>query len=214
MKKHRRGLLLVILLVWTLGLIIGLTIHYKGITPPNTTYTLAGGFFFDYYQYVSWIKSGLLGTILLINRYTEEPHAAALFNPWFLIAGFVSRPFSLSPFTVYFLFRLTSAIIFITILFQLIRTVLPKWPQQLLAIVLLITSGSWWWIINARGTRVLGEPAEWLLKKGLTIRSLPTKSMCSARIAVRHCTAVPQKGNGSGIAPITAIEGMNIIEYR
>ncbi|MDO8451691.1 MAG: hypothetical protein Q7S76_02370 [bacterium] len=160
-KEYRSALLLLGLLLWIVGLITGLTFSYYKNTPPSSTYTLGGGFLFDYYQYVSWVKSGIMGNLLLVNRYTEEPHPAAVFNPWFLIAGFMSRPFSLSPFTAYFLFRLTSAIFFITLVFQLVCAVFPKWPQRLLSTVLLITSGSWWWIVNANGTRTLREPIEW-----------------------------------------------------
>jgi hypothetical protein len=51
----------------------------------------------DYLSYSSWARQARDGALTFSDLYTTTPHAAIYFNPFFLVVGWLSRIFSVSP---------------------------------------------------------------------------------------------------------------------
>lgn len=154
-------LLFFILVIWVFGSMSGIYYGHYQKTPVNTYYAQGTGFLPDYYQYVSWIKSGMMKQILLTNRYTEKPHTPTLFNPFFLLMGNVMRPFHVSPFTVFSIFRYISMFLFLMSVWMLFTKVIKRNRSRLLTLIVFITMGSFWRLGKEGGTWVLLDPM-WL----------------------------------------------------
>jgi len=84
------------LIVAYLAAVVGTTLPYvvfAGLTPPEKAYAWASVFYFDdYFQYYAWARRIAAGDWLIRNYYDPSPDAAyALFNPYFLILGWLTR---------------------------------------------------------------------------------------------------------------------------
>lgn len=161
-SKRKDIFLFSFLCLWVMASIIGLLIIYIRQTPPDTYYTLGVGYLFDYYQYVSWIKSGQLGDLLLTNRYTEEAQVSIFYNPFFTLLGYLSRPFTISPFAVFHIFRLTGILLFLFAWYLLLLKITKKVSTRVFSIILFITTGSFWWYKTSNQEIVLVEPIAWI----------------------------------------------------
>lgn len=126
-------------------------------TPLNTTYLYAHGYMFDYYQYLSWIKSGALGDILLTTRYTQEQFPLVLVHPLYTIAGFLLRPFVLPTHIVYLGIHITAIAVFLISLWGLIRTLFVRTSERIIACILFAAETSTWRLTGSE----LIEPIAW-----------------------------------------------------
>lgn len=154
-------LLFIALFVWINGVSLGLLLWYKAQSPPDTYYPFAQGFLFDYYQYVSWVKSGLLNNLLLLNRYTEEAHTPTLFNPFFLLTGFLLRPWVSSAFHAYLVLKVVAASLFTAAVTLLLVHTVRTTIGRFVGMMLLITSGTFYWVEKQSGGFLLKEPIDW-----------------------------------------------------
>ena len=71
MKKETNFILGLIFLISALALTPLLYQQFK-VTPPNTFFTFAHNYIPDYYQYLSWMKDGADGKILITSRYSAD----------------------------------------------------------------------------------------------------------------------------------------------
>lgn len=88
------------------------------MTPQGTEYKGAVGFFFDYYQFLSWIRGGANGRLLISSRYIPSAQQAVLLHPLFPFLGFISQPLNLAPEIVYHLARNVFLIFFVFTIYR------------------------------------------------------------------------------------------------
>lgn len=134
-------------LILLIGVFVGV---YKPLwehirqTPTGTLYTFAEGYLPDYYQYLSWVKDGMMGNVFLSSRYTEKVYPAALVHTVFPFIGFLGNIFGLPSYAAYTLARIISNLIFLFALVYLIKNFLPSAIERGLAyLFLLATTGVW-----------------------------------------------------------------------
>lgn len=114
-----------------------------GATPAGTKYFGATGFFFDYYQYLSFIRDGSNGRILISSHYISEVRSPVLLHTFFSFSGFIFSPLKLPPHIVYYLIANISLLAFLISLF-----ILAKHP---LFYLLLLISGAFPWVSIREG---------------------------------------------------------------
>jgi hypothetical protein len=89
--------------------------------PEGTKYYGAIGFFFDYYQFLSWIRDGRNGQILINSRYIPQVEKPVLLHPFFPLVGLATKPFGLSLPLTYHLVRNLALGFFLYCLYEFIR---------------------------------------------------------------------------------------------
>lgn len=111
-------------------------------TPPGYTYLLGSGYLPDYYQYLSWIRSGMDGHILLTSKLSELPTAPVLMHPLFILTGHLARIVHTTPYTAFFMLRIISTAIFYFSVIAVAKKILPKPKNMLLFLAVFLTTGS------------------------------------------------------------------------
>lgn len=129
--------------------------------PANTRYLFAGGYIPDYYQYLSWIQSGRMGTILLGTRYTNSIGPKALIHPLFSLSGYLSRPIPLSPAYTYLALRIAATLAFLASFFALIDSLIPSARGRVMATMFLLTSTGFYQTTITNSVPALLEPVSW-----------------------------------------------------
>ena len=137
------------------------TIFHMFATPQNTFYSLADGYTFDYYQYMSWIKQGMDGHLLLTSPYTEIPYPRVLIHPFFPILGIIAGLFSVSPFIAYAFSRITATVFFIFVFYILTSKSLNLPSARFISLFLFLTSTGFWTISYDKNIYSLVEPISW-----------------------------------------------------
>ena len=98
--KETNFIAICIFIIMALGLIPLFNNQFK-IAPKNTTYTYAHIYMFDFYQYLSWMKDGADGKLLITSRYSPETFSR---NPVYLFypaLGFTTGKLGLPIFVGY-----------------------------------------------------------------------------------------------------------------
>lgn len=110
--------------------------------PPNTKYFGAVGFFFDYYQFLSWMRDGQQGKILLSSRYIPDSESGVLLHPLFPLIGFIGSFIHARADITYHVVRnlslagwLISLYLFVRILFS------DKYIKRVAYVAILISGG-------------------------------------------------------------------------
>lgn len=80
-------------------------IRNVAVAPQDTFYTGAMGFFFDYYQFLSWMRDGENGTLLLSSRYIPARESGVLLHPLFPLLGGIGKLVQLPSYLMYHLAR-------------------------------------------------------------------------------------------------------------
>lgn len=75
------------------------------IAPKETFYTGAMGFFFDYYQFLSWMRDGENGQFLLSSRYIPTRESGVLLHPLFPLLGGIGKLVQLPGYLMYHIGR-------------------------------------------------------------------------------------------------------------
>lgn len=153
--------LLFLILIVCIGVFTPLVINIVK-TPPGTYYPFAEGFLPDYYQYNSWINDGINGHILLTSRYTQAQQAPSLIHTLFPLAGWISRPFHLSAFTVFLLLRAVSLITFLIAINAFINRFFASSRSRWIATIMIVTSTSFWTMEGNAAFSHIREPIEWI----------------------------------------------------
>ena len=119
-------------------------------TPEGTTYYSAKGYTPDYYQYISYIKRGMMGEIFLDSAYVQKPQQKSLILPMFSLAGYVGRFFPMSSFDIYLVLRFVAMVVFLVTWYILLKHVIHTAVLRTAAIFLFTTSGGGWYFQDAQ----------------------------------------------------------------
>ncbi len=128
--------LFVILLVF-IAVFLPLVLQFF-LAPTGTTYTLGDGYMPDYYQYLSWIKSGQMGQLFLSSRYSAMALPNALVHPIFAITGMVTGLFHISTPVAYLMLRIIATLIFLLMLFRFIQSIFPSRIHRITGLLLFL----------------------------------------------------------------------------
>lgn len=111
-------------------------------TPPEGHYTWASVFYYDdYFQYYAWANHIAGGEWLIRNYYTGSDQAAfGLFNPYFLILGWITRLTGNVYFAYHFL-RVAGIALFAFISYAFISLFLNEIRERRLAQILMLGGG-------------------------------------------------------------------------
>ncbi len=129
-------------------------------TPAGTTYVYAFVFTPDYYQFISWIRDGAYGNLLLTTRYTQEHFPAVLIHPFFTIIGFVGSFVRLTPFHTLLFARIVILGLFCVVVMKLIQQSIPRISGQIIALLVLLTQSNFWDLTSDIGKKRLIEPID------------------------------------------------------
>jgi len=114
-------------------------------TPPNTVNMMVGHYFEDYYEYLSFVKQGQKGSLILTNLF-DSGDRSNLFSPWwpYSFLGYISFLFHLDipPSLIYWTAAAVFSFILLLLTFIAVSTLLKKekFLIQLLAFLLIIIS--------------------------------------------------------------------------
>ena len=128
--------------------------------PPNTINMLVGHYFEDYYEYLSFLKQGQQGHILLHNLFSHDD-SSTYFTPWwpYLLFGFISfiLHIHIPPHILYWFmsFILLSALLAVT--YVAITRLFPdnKFSTSMLALYLIMFSTSLFTINFKNGITII-----------------------------------------------------------
>lgn len=111
------------------------------LTPANDQYTWVSSFYYDdYFQYFAWARRIAHGDFLIRNYYTSSPEGGfALFNPYFLVMGWMAR-LTGSVYFAYHALRIAGIGAFSYILYALLAIFLRD-PRARRAASLLVLGG-------------------------------------------------------------------------
>ncbi len=129
--------------------------NYQSL-PSGTTYLGATGFFFDYYQFLSWMRDGNEGKFLIASRYIPEQEKPVLLHPFFPVLGFIGGRMGLSLPVAYHLARNLFLGLFLTSLYILVRTIFNEIKYQRLAYLTILLSSAFPYINLNNGGVSLG----------------------------------------------------------
>lgn len=102
----------------------------------------------DYYVYLSYIEQGRNGQIMMSNLYNHLEQTRLMFSPLWYLIGQSSILFHTSNIVSYFIFRLIFSIIFIFILFYLIKKIFPNKKNPYWILIFSLLANGWGAIFN------------------------------------------------------------------
>jgi len=126
-------------------------------TPAGTKYFGAVGFFFDYYQFLSWMKDGTGGRILIASRYIPDIEKPVLLHPFFPAVGLIATFLHLPLFISYHLVKNINLMIFLVSLYFLAKSIFSTSRLRWMAYLLLLFSTGFPKIVF-RGSLIALEP--------------------------------------------------------
>lgn len=127
MKIHRYESYIVLIVVFiTILLNIAPFLYRSFTTPPGRVFTGAQFYTDDYAVYVSYIKQGQQGQWRVIDKYTSEPHSSSFIHEEYLLWGKLTRLFGLPPILAYHLGRAFFGLIFLFLIYWLVRKIFPQ----------------------------------------------------------------------------------------
>ena len=116
-------------------------------TPPGATYTwILPPYPEDALAYLAWVRQAALGAVLFKLKYTALPQHALVFNPFFLIAGWLSRLSGASGGFSLFVLRAAGVVAFVLALDRLLGRLKLSARERTLALALVLFSsgfGAW-----------------------------------------------------------------------
>ena len=108
----------------------------------------------DSLSYQAWTRQAMNGHLLFKLKYTAQPHAPFLFQPFFLAAGLLARVAACSPGLALFILKCVGVAVFWGTFFRFLAFLrLPRGRARLASLLLGLSSG-------------LGAPCAWLLGPG------------------------------------------------
>lgn len=97
-------------------------------TPKNTTYTFAHNYIPDYYQYISFMKDGANGKILMTFRTSPDNFARKPVYLFYTVSGFIFSKIGVNLFIGYFALRIVFSFLKFLLLLYLLMQIFPKSP--------------------------------------------------------------------------------------
>ena len=101
-------------------------LHYLSITPKDTYYAFAHNYIPDYYQYISHMKDGSDGKILMTFRSGPDNFARKPVYLFYNVSGFLLSKLGINLFTGYFLLRIFFSFIKFMMIYYLLFQIFPK----------------------------------------------------------------------------------------
>jgi len=132
--KETNFILLCIFIITFLGL-FSLFYDQWVIRPENTVYTFAHNYMFDYYQYLSWMKDGADGKILITSRFSPDNFIRKPVYLFYPIMGFIFSKLGLSLFLGYTLARIFLSLVKFLAIYYLISQIFNDSFKRKLAFV-------------------------------------------------------------------------------
>lgn len=135
-------LVLVLFLALLFTLINGLHVLIPFVLqPPNTLFTGIAHYYEDYFFYVSHIVDGMKGSLLVSQRFTNEP-LPKLWVYWFnALLGYIGKWFTQSPFAIYNVSLFFLILGLIIAWYILIRAIFPRSPiLRILALLFILSA--------------------------------------------------------------------------
>ncbi len=124
--------LLIILLITVAGLWTLLYNQFK-VAPPKTLYTFAHNYVPDFYQYLSWMKDGADGKILITSRYSPDNFKRQPVYLFYSLLGWLSARIGLPLFLGYTVARIFSSLLKLLTIYFLICQIFKKSTERKLA---------------------------------------------------------------------------------
>lgn len=119
-------------------------------------------YFPDFNLYLSKIRQGHEGRLTALERYTSEPHSGSLIQEFYLVLGHLGKFFRLDPNFSYQLGRLILSPLLLLLIILLLRHYFPSFGWQILAFLIVITSGSFpRFYPDSQGVIHIGRYMEW-----------------------------------------------------
>lgn len=131
-KKETHFVLLLILIITIFGL-GSLFYNQFLVIPPGSVYTFAHNYVPDYYQYLSWMKDGADGKILVTSRYSPDTFSRKPVYLFYPIIGWLSEKAGLTMFFGYTLTRIFFSLLKLFVIYYLISRVFSRSPERKLA---------------------------------------------------------------------------------
>ena len=119
--------------------------------PAGSRFYGATGYYFDYYQFLSWMRDGWNGKILIRSKYIPEIEKQVLFQPLFPTLGMLSRLVNLPIDITYHLGRNVFILTWILSIWYLIKTILDSSKSRKLALLLMLFSSSFPYVSKTYG---------------------------------------------------------------
>ena len=101
-------------------------LHYLSTTPKDTYYAFAHNYIPDYYQYISHMKDGSMGKILMTFRSGPDNFARKPVYLFYNVSGFLLSKLKINLFTGYFLLRIIFYFIKFMTIYYLLFQMFPK----------------------------------------------------------------------------------------
>jgi hypothetical protein len=111
---------------------------------------------FDNFSYAAWAEQARQGAVAFTDIYTTEPHAAAMFNPYFLVMGWCSALSGIDPLVVMSVIGLLAIPVFGWLVGRICADLALPPPARFLAVLL---------AMFATGPSMLLVPVQLLLDK-------------------------------------------------
>ena len=135
LKKETNFILVLIFLISALALIPLLYQQFK-VTPPHTFFTFAHNYIPDYYQYLSWMKDGADGKILITSRYSANTFIRQPVYLFYSILGFVTGRLTRTMAFGYTTARIILGLIRLLVIYWFISLFFKKTSGRMLAFFL------------------------------------------------------------------------------
>jgi hypothetical protein len=116
------------------------------VAPRGTEYVYTIGHSGDYFQYVSLLKEGREGRLLFHNQYDVVERPNILLQPFYLLAGFLSRPFPLTPIQLFQLLHVAAIGIFFITVSWFVRKIIEEQIVRIAAFVAAVWVSPFWFI--------------------------------------------------------------------
>ncbi len=129
-----------------LGLSISIIpdIYRLTITPQGTFFPLIHNHTGDYFYYLSLIRQGIEGNILLTSRMTPEHFSPALAQTFFAVLGWIAKILGIDNIAIYFLSRIITGFLLLIAIIFLAQKVFKSGKFIILASFLAIFATGFW----------------------------------------------------------------------
>lgn len=136
------GLITVFLIILIfISVNFGIYQNYQA-APPDTKYFGATGFYFDYYQILSWMRDGANGQLLVSSRYIPSKEPGVLIYPFYTITGFIGSRLGVPMEVTYHILRNIFLLTWLVSLYILVKkTFAGKYLVKTVYIMILLSGG-------------------------------------------------------------------------
>jgi len=132
-------------------------------TPPRHVFTGVLSAYDDTFTYLAWIKQGAEGHLLMLDKFTSEPHSRQFFLPLWAGLGLFARATGLPVAAVFHIGRVMAALFLLLAARAVVGTVMKSRRRVKYTLWLFAFSAGLGWLLfaaNARGYSIWNAPGE------------------------------------------------------